>query len=153
MNELEVRLYCLVLYNISPIQQGIQALHASLDYTDKYKDTEMFKRYMECKTCIILNGGTSNQDPLNKGTMESHRDVLLENGIDIEVFHEPDLNNALTAIAFLVDERVFNKEKYPDLIPTDEFISYNELLSTWKENIGGDKNVFLREFLKGFKLA
>jgi hypothetical protein len=39
----KLKMYCIVLYNLSPIQQGIQALHAVVEYerrmnTKKYRE-------------------------------------------------------------------------------------------------------------------
>ena len=62
-NKLEYRMYGLVPYNISPIQQGIQFGHAVVEYMLNfpvdlrvYKDTKKWAE--EDKTFIILNGGT-----------------------------------------------------------------------------------------------
>jgi hypothetical protein len=65
----------------------------------------------------------------------------------------------MTAICFICDERVFNKEKYPDYDYDSLYFyldgmpiiktSYDE----WKEIVGGNKNLFLRELLSGKKLA
>ena len=69
---------------------------------------------------------------------------------------------------FLVDERVFNKEDYPNFEkevlpysktrPSDKKIEELEKRNAinyekWVEKIGGPKNAFLREFLPKFKLA
>jgi len=103
--ELEKRMYGLVPYNISPIQQAIQFGHAvvemSLDQIDEYFDWAA-----NWKTFIILNGGTSNGNPNFPGTMQQHLEILKENKISHAIFNEPDLNNMLSAIVFLVDERV-----------------------------------------------
>ena len=61
MNKLKKRLYFFVPYNISPIQQAIQAGHAALEYAFKYGNTEEFIDFVtNHKTWIILNGGTTN---------------------------------------------------------------------------------------------
>ncbi len=163
--ELEKRMYGLVPYNISPIQQAIQFGHAvvemSLDQTDEYFDWAA-----NWKTFIILNGGTSNDNPNFPGTMQHHLEILKEKEISHAIFNEPDLNNMLSAIVFLVDEQVFNKEDFPDFSDYLKNIyidiaeqSEEELKETfrldwfdWRDVIG-EKNVFLREFLKQFKLA
>jgi hypothetical protein len=90
-----------------------------------------------------------------KGSMQMHRDLLNENGVLFSEFREPDINDALTGIAFIVDERVFNKEDYPDY---EEVIHESMLVQMqhrkeWVDRIGGGKNVFLREFLTNFRLA
>ena len=100
--------------------------------------------------------------------------------IDFATFNEPDLGDQLTSVVFIVDERVFNRKKYPDFSDwlmnskyadliraelgenvytiseniknsnnKEDKKSYNE----WISFVGGEKNVFLRDFLKNFKLA
>lgn len=180
IKDLDFRMYCLVLYNISPIQQGIQSLHAALEYANEYSNTEEFKQYMRCKTVILLNGGTSNSGEetyygydKQKGSMELHFEELVENNVCASGFLEPDLNYSITSIAFLVDERVYNKEEYPDLldymtsndiINSAEYIKYKldydkikedypKEYNNWLNLIGGEKNEFLKQFLKQFRLA
>ena len=155
--QLEKRMYFLTMYNISPIQQGIQCGHAQMEYALKHWEDEEFQDWAKnWKTWIILNGGTSNSKPAaikDAGTMEQHYLTLLfHNKIKCTPFFEPDLNHSLTSIAFIVDERVFNKELYPDYIiyaGEDNSDSYED----WVKSVGGEQNVFLREFLKQFRLA
>jgi len=184
--ELELRMYFFVPYNISPIQQAIQAGHAALEYANKYGGEELFVRFVrEWKTWIILNGGTTNSgrglDGLVLGSLDQIGDDLLANDIQFAYFQEPDLNDALTAVCFIVDERVFNREDYPDFLEwilsikmfpeareampasnvvmlrmktMEELIKiFPEWYPEWIEFIGGEKNLFLRELLKGKKLA
>jgi hypothetical protein len=120
-NELKLRMYFFVPYNISPIQQAIQAGHSALAYADKFGSEELFIKFVrEHKTWIILNGGTTNEsrdfDGIAQGTLNQIADQLLDNEIDFSYFIEPDLNNALTALCFIADERVFNREDYPDFV-------------------------------------
>jgi hypothetical protein len=70
-------------------------------------------------------------------------------------FREPDLNDTLTAVVFLVDERVFKKDLYPNFeVDINVSDSTNEKqYQQWVEKIGGEKNVFLRNYLTNFKLA
>jgi hypothetical protein len=200
MNEkLELRMYGLVPYNISPIQQAIQFGHAVVEYGQLVKQSivippmatnalEVYDDWANnCKTFIILNGGTSNhsQNRYNEGefigSMETHLQTLQDNGVDLATFYEPDLNDMLSAIVFIVDERVFNKKDYPDFenwvienygdlirsdYPTASYMLARQIKEStskedqkvyqeWVRLIGGEKNVFLREFLdpKNFKLA
>lgn len=188
-------MYGLVPYNISPIQQAIQYGHAVVEYGQEMKrlgehNQSLNAQYNDWadnwKTFMILNGGTSNHSKNRyqlgefTGTMESHRDTLAQNCISFANFYEPDLNDMLSAIVFIVDERVFNKDKYPDfdLKPFygNERLDYNEIYKDpmdpkfpnkyalmgskvreewefWVESIGGGKNLFLRTFLKNFRLA
>jgi hypothetical protein len=114
-----------------------------------------------------LNGGTTNNNPNKLGTLNKHLQTLRDNSIVCQDFYEPDLGDQLTAVVFIVDERVFNKELYPDFIPQTLPYNYapsievelslvmgNEIdYKNWVESIGGEKNLFLREFLKQFRLA
>ena len=199
---LEKRMYFFVPYNISPIQQAIQAGHAALEYARKYQDDEEFIDFANnWKTWIILNGGTTNskirKDVINIRDTEDpyignldnlyvkfilwnikHKDDIINHTI----FQELDLNDALTAVCFICDERVFNYEDYPDfaqfILDTDiddttkeHFDRYQlgtklyrksleELITLfpdqyvkWTTLLGGEKNVFLRNLLRGKKLA
>jgi hypothetical protein len=119
--QLELRMYFFVPYNISPIQQAIQAGHAALEYARKFGASELFRDFVnDHKTWIILNGGTTNDqrdfDGIAQGSLNQIGDQLQDNDIDFSFFHEPDLNDALTALCVIVDERVFNREEYPDFI-------------------------------------
>jgi len=125
----ELRMYFLVQYNISPIQQGIQALHACVEYQQKYGNTVEYKTWAKKhKTVILLNGGTSNDglgffygNNQQLGTMEMHLIDLEKNKIKCAAFYEPDLNYCCSAIAFLVPETVYNKKDYPDFEQLDNW--------------------------------
>lgn len=161
MKKLEYRMYGFVPYNISPIQQGIQFGHAVVEYAQKhFKDAEYQSWAKIDKTFIILNGGTTNA----KGPFGMQVALNELNKIKIKnaTFFEPDLNDALTSIVFLVDERVFDKKKYPnfmdkDLLDQTEFGSKEEEelqdYDKWLKTIGGKQNEALREFLSKYRLA
>jgi hypothetical protein len=165
--DLEYRMYGLVPFNISPIQQAIQYGHAVVEYGLNVKNLpphqELYENWARNhKTFIILNGGTTNNNPERLGTLNQHLATLNENGVITSEFYEPDLNDALTAVVFLVDERVFNKELYPDLDPIQfqsGFVADEEYrlaeFNEWKKQFGedADKIAFLRYFLKQFRLA
>ena len=192
-------MYGLVPYNISPIQQAIQYGHAVVEYGLKFFNEGEYQDWAKyCKTFMVLNGGTSNHtqdryrglkndagfwgivDGNYSGTMEKNLSELTLNEIKIATFYEPDLNDMLSAIVFLVDERVFDREKYPDFdlksIYGEYKLKYSEIYedpmdpkfpnlynlmgsevrtswNDWVESIGGRKNLFLRVFLKNFRLA
>ena len=170
---LEYRMYGLVPYNLSPIQQGIQFGHGVVEYQQNVKnlpphETIYNKWAKKDKTFIILNGGTTNINPEKFGTLNQSLATLYFNGVLTSEFYEPDLGDQLTAVVFLVDERVFNRELYPDFqeeklpygtrkpskkaeIDLDERNEAN--YQKWVEKIGGPKNAFLREFLKSLRLA
>jgi len=181
MNFLEKRMYFFVPYNLSPIQKGIQAGHAALEYADMYGNDSDFRDFVDrWKTWIILDGGTTNSkrnsEGIRIGSLNQIGDALIKNDIPFSYFEEPDLNEAVTAICFICDERVYNYEKYPDFLKwldmngfynkASEIInlrienSKEELLKfcpesypKWVESLGGKQNVFLRELLKYKKLA
>jgi hypothetical protein len=200
--KLELRMYGLVPYNISPIQQAIQFGHAVVEYgqmVKSYKTDDVLRTNFllglyndwadNWKTFIILNGGTSNHS-INRyhdvefiGSMEKHLQTLNEIGVINATFYEPDLNDMLSAVVFIVDERVFNRKKYPDLgdwllnnkndflvdrlsspykfdrmrqngyFQTDANKEEREIYLEWEKSIGGEKNVKVRDFLSGLKLA
>jgi hypothetical protein len=170
---LEYRMYGLVPYNLSPIQQGIQFGHAVVEYQQNVRNLPphevIYNKWAQKdKTFIILNGGTTNINPEKLGTLNQNLAALYFNGILTSEFYEPDLGDQLTAVVFLVDERVFNRELYPEFqeeklpygtrkpskkaeIELDERNEAN--YQKWVEKIGGPKNAFLREFLKPLRLA
>ena len=127
-NRKELRMYGFVPYNISEIQKGIQFGHAVDEYgqmiklSNKSTHINRYDNWIKYdKTYIILNGGTSNHSvnryqPKDKsqGTMEEHLATLKGARIPIGVFYEPDLNDMLSGIVFVVPEEVFNKKDYPD---------------------------------------
>lgn len=171
-SNLEWRMYGLVPYNISPIQQGIQFGHAVVEYGLEFGNTEAYKKWArQDKTFIILNGGTTNKNTIQAGmpcgTLNKYELDLIENvpEVPIATFEEPDLGDQLTAICFLVDERVWNVEKYPDFKYKEGLIGYDGLemgydvqFYVWKNKFsssetGADHIVWLRNFLRGFKLA
>jgi hypothetical protein len=139
-NNLELRMYGLVCYQLTGIQGGIQYGHSKDQYTahiieyimnwhvdaktrkqlypDAETDESILENYLDWlanwKTYIILNGGTTNTHPERLGSLNQHLQTLQLNGVFCTEFYEPDLGDQLTGINFIVDERVFNKKKYPD---------------------------------------
>lgn len=156
---LEYRMYGLVPYNLSDIQKSIQFGHGVVEYQLNTEDTEyegIYKKWArKDKTFIILNGGTTNNNTDRLGSLQQHKDLLLINDITLATFYEPDLNDTLTAVVFLVDERTWNRELYPDFIQdfTLDLDVIGKQYQQWLERIGGPKNEFLRNFLPNFKLA
>jgi hypothetical protein len=123
------RMYGLVPYNISSIQQGIQFGHAVVEYGLQYgnvtdnviarhllpEDSKYTKWAKEDKTFIILNGGTTNKrliDGVPFGSLNQHVITLKEMGVNTAEFYEPDLGEELTATVFLVPKQVYNKKEY-----------------------------------------
>lgn len=162
----ELRMYFLVMYNLSPIQQGIQSLHACVEYSNVFGDTQLYKDWaLKHKTVIVLNGGTSNNiEPGYVGSMERHMEALESIGVDYECFREPDCNNATTAISFIVNEPVYDLKKLMALSkPRRE--DYDIVMSVYL-NDGYDmkfdtgetirytgKELKLHKFIEQFRLA
>ena len=174
------RMYGLVPYNISPIQQGIQYGHALQEYNNSFMEhpsisgfdeaenyynlEQEFKSWrLQDKTFIILNGGTSM-------TMEQHVQTLKDAGIHIGVFREPDLNMMVTGIVFLVPENVYKRDEWPDfkdwmikrnpsnhtlkrMSPEDMRVEHDLSYHEWLKMVGGEKIAFLKEFTSQFRLA
>jgi len=189
-NELELRMYGFVPYNISEIQKGIQFGHAVVEYgIENFASGQYLDWAKYWKTFIILNGGTSNHS-MNRyhhdeneyqGSMEDILEVLMLNEVKLATFYEPDLNDMLSAIVFIIDERVFNRKVYLDFgdwvmenhfsYLQDNLMNSNKiermrkdgyflngsdkerkLYSDWVDFVGGEKNAFLRDFLNPNKV-
>ena len=160
--KLSYRMYGLVPYNISPIQQAIQYGHAVVEYSllmnvsrsDKGYDGKSYMQWAKNdKTFIILNGGTTNTNPQSIGTLNMHRNYLDLLEVPNAAFYEPDLGDQLTAVVFLVDERVYDRENYPEY---ENFDFEEQLEEDYYANLFGNdwKHVLeLRNFLSAFKLA
>jgi hypothetical protein len=171
--ELELRMYCMVAYNLSPIQKGIQALHAVARYASHFGHIQLFKDWVDnYETVILLDAGTSNSAKVSitediveyKGSLNqlwhefSSKPEWFGNNLDL--FHEPDYNDGMTAFCLIVDERVFNKRLYPDY---NDFIkNYSEgylaefgavVRQEWLDYIGGEKIAFMKEKLNRLPLA
>ena len=189
-NKLELRMYGFVPYNISEIQKGIQFGHALVEYgLENFNTTEYLDWAKYWKTFIILNGGTSNHSTNRYheteeeyvGSMETILETLKENDVKVGTFIEPDLNDMLSAVVFIIDERVFNRKVYLDFGDwvMENHFSYlknnmltgskiermrkegyflnasdkeQKLYSDWVNLVGGEKNVFLRDFLNPNKV-
>jgi len=189
-NKLELRMYGFVPYNISEIQKGIQFGHALVEYgLENFNTTEYLDWAKYWKTFIILNGGTSNHSTNRYheteeeyvGSMETILETLKENDVKVGTFFEPDLNDMLSAVVFIIDERVFNRKVYLDFGDwvMENHFSYlknnmltgskiermrkegyflnasdkeQKLYSDWVNLVGGEKNVFLRDFLNPNKV-
>ena len=155
--QVRYRMYGLVPYNISPIQQGIQFGHAVVEYgISNTLDHNYIQWAHNDKTFIILNGGTTNYYKTESyGTLNQAHDALSLMNVETATFHEPDLGDQLTAIVFLVDERVWDKEKYPEFNKFLEVDHTNLEKDYYKQLFGDDTDQILgmREFLSNYRLA
>ena len=155
---LKQRMYGLVPYNISPIQQGIQFGHAVVEYGLSYghkSDDPYLQWARNDKTFIILNGGTTNNNKECFGTLNNAQIRLYSMGVQNESFCEPDLGDQLTAVVFLVDERVWDREKYPEFMKVLITDHTNLEKDYYKQLFGKDYEDVLemRDFLSQYKLA
>jgi hypothetical protein len=149
---LKYKMYFLVLGSLQAINKGVQNVHAALRYAHEFGDTDEFNDFLDNdETVIFLNGGTSNFDMGENGyylgTLNQFIEILPD-GVNYSVFIEPDINNALTSVCLLADERVYDYSKYPDY-DSEEDTSVEQ----WLLGIGGEKNAILRELLRDKKLA
>lgn len=104
----EQRMCSIALRHLTGIQKGIQTAHAIAEYGYKYHDTLEYKRWVKRdKTLIVLEAHSTQQ-------LEQAYTELKKAGIAVQKFVEPDINNSITAICFLMDETVWNTKKYPD---------------------------------------
>jgi hypothetical protein len=170
-------MYCFVPYQLTGIQNGIQLSHSIQEYANAYIEhlqsnktttVEWEKAYLEwCfngKTIIGLNGGSTNkrkEGDFFVGSLNNYLSDVESHGINVKSFYEVDLGDQLTSFCFLVDERVWDKNTYPNfdtkLYPkhmTPEQKTKKELdYSNWVTSVGGKVNVWLRQFLPKFKTA
>jgi hypothetical protein len=123
------RMYGLVPYNISPIQQAIQYGHAVVEYANDHFNEEDYQKWArKDKTFIILNGGTTNINTERLGSLNAHMETMYAHGLKFAMFYEPDLGDQLTAIVFLVDDRVWDRENWPDYqMPYAEQESFKDM--------------------------
>jgi len=160
---LKQRMYGLVPYNISPIQQGIQFGHAVVEYGLEHGESDGYLGWAhEDKTFIILNGGTTSTNPETPGTLNQALEQIDAMGLDYATFHEPDLGDQLTAVVFLVDERVWDLAKWPDSsrwYTDSDTATTDPVALVFKEDYmrthGDDAPQIakLQQWLNGFRLA
>jgi hypothetical protein len=98
-------MYFFVMYNLSGIQKGIQAGHAAVEYSryaaDRVGGYEQYAEFADDhKTFILLDGGGSQDMPMRAFELRSLN-------VKTASFYEPDLNNSLSAIAFILPEEVY----------------------------------------------
>lgn len=161
----KLRMYGFVPYNISPIQKGIQFGHAVVEYQLKHDGSEYLDWAKNNKTFIILDGGTTNKSQNNLGTLNKHVKTLTEFGIKYAKFYEEDLGDQLSAVVFIVDEKIYNKSKFKEYTfkPSmfDKFLSifdesiFGKKYLTWLDSLSEEdrKIAEFRKYLSGFKLA
>lgn len=150
------RMYGLVNYQLTGIQKGIQFGHAVVEYALKYGHTEEYKSWAtNDKTFVILDGGTTNNNPNKLGTLNKYADQL-ENDFNYNIarFTEEDLGDQLTAFVFILPETIYDDRYFsndPELIKN----IYNDYQHLY-DNIDYEKYEYilkLRNWVKKFKKA
>jgi hypothetical protein len=147
----EKRMYVLVPYQLTGIQKGIQALHAVVEYQTMLGHYPIYKEWAtEWKTVILLDGGTTNDGKIGlyghepfMGTLNESVQILRTNHIQCATFQEPDLQNALTGVAFICDEKVFDKT-----IPT-----FKNYVRPFEKHAIYDEEKFHKQYLEEFELT
>jgi len=158
MISLKQRMYSIVLRHLSGIQKGIQASHSQDEYKIIHGEKDEYRRWLETdKTVVILE--TDSTELLNNARLE-----LAANEVSHSIFTEEDLGDIITAISFVVDEKVWDFEAYPNCdfqpILTDHALTKKEIFelkekSQYEANVlvYGEKTAFLKQFIKKFRLA
>jgi len=102
------RMYGFCPMHLSGIQKGIQFGHAVVDYISRFGyESDVQQWALNDKTFIILDGFSS------VNMRENIIPKLVELGFKYMEFREPDLDNLLTAIVFLVPDTIYDYQ-YPD---------------------------------------
>lgn len=141
------RMYSLVLRQLSPIQKGVQSAHSIVEYCSKFDRRSEFIQWVHVdKTIIVLDGGTYND-------MRECENFLSELKVPYTVFYEEDLNNLLTSISFIVDDKVWDDKTYPTFDDIDLETSDSDDIPAWLNDMGGIRNYKLRNFLKKKRLS
>lgn len=155
--DIEYRMYCLAERHLSSIQKAIQSSHAIVEYSLMYGNSPEYKQWAKNdKTIIILDGGNSID-------LEDIKIHLIDMQYPFEVFYEPDMGNFMTAIAFLVPNKIYDYQMYgtsyndyllktisiseKEILPSK--ISYNE----WLEMIGGKTAESIKAIISSLRIA
>lgn len=148
--------------SLSDKQIGIQFGHAVVRYIKKNFSMPQCTKWIEFdETFVILNGGSTNNNPERLGELNLIVETLKQNRIIHETFTEINIGDQLTAVVILVDDRVWDRKKWPDFtstsLPEQEF-SYKMELEEWKNRFSDckdkiDEILFLRNFLPKFRSA
>lgn len=130
MNKQELRCYTFTHFILSPIQQGIQSGHASMELVNKYvieqgwingMADQVYEWIGEHKTIICLNGGNS------AGLKDLHEflDVGL-NPFPFVPFHEDEqsLGGLMTSVATILPARIFETSSLLRKWELPEGVSY-----------------------------
>lgn len=116
----ELRMYSLVLYQLSGIQAGIQSGHSNDEYANCSEGDE-YDRYIDWrenhKTVMVMNGGSSSM-------LIETVNTLRDQGIQVTGFREPDLFNEYTSFSFLLDEKYFKKIDTAEMLDNSSEVNH-----------------------------
>lgn len=135
LGELRCMGYC--PYNIHPKQMGIQFGHAVVELGLMEPEHDIYLEWARYhKTFIVLDGGTTNNNPEKLGTINQLLNTIKQlDCVTIGEFYEPDLGDQLSSFVFIADEKLFDHKKYPTF---DDYIKqkYN-ITNTHQSHEGG----------------
>lgn len=159
-------MYGVVIRHLSGIQKGIQYQHAVQEYANAFqKDKEHIQWAKEDKTAVILECHSTNNE-ISASNMAQMQTLLAELvGLEWKFasFKEPDLNDTMTSIVFLADDRVWDRENYPDWktvvyesrLREDSALESesNPFYKVWLQRVGGPRIAQMKKILSPYKLA
>lgn len=153
------RMYVLVERHLSPISKGIQAAHAIVEYGMMIGMDEEYNDWaLRDKTIIMLDGGTPKD--LNKVKTE-----MDNRGIKCAQFQEEDLGYITTAVAFLVEDKIYDAEPFnvfhSNMVKENKELLFEkgvEGLEGYAEKeycklLGGENNLYINNIIKSKRLA
>lgn len=92
------KMYSVAMRHLSGIQKGIQSGHSVVEFQLKHGESKQYKRWArKDKTMIVLEANTSSQ-------LDKLMRKLRQFRIPYAPFREPDLDNIVTSVSFLIDE-------------------------------------------------
>lgn len=104
-----LKMYCIVLKQLSPIQKGIQAAHSIVEYQlQNQEQSELYDAWAKYnKTIVILNASDSKD-------LKGVERILQRYHIPYGSFRETSLDGILTSICFLYERPPFEYNKDVD---------------------------------------
>ena len=134
MNEQELRFYTFTNFMLSPIQQGIQPWHASMELVNKYMVEQGWVNGMaeqvtdwiaNHKTVVCLNGGNA----AGVRDIKAFLDLGMQSGQNTFPYagfyeDEQSLDGALTSVATILPARIFETAALIRARTLPPYISY-----------------------------
>lgn len=153
-----MRCYFLTNLYLSSIQHGIQSGHAVTELFVKYdKPTTsqeqalrdmVYDHAINHKTWYVLNGGMTEH-------LEPALDIVKASGLPWATFYEPGIGDALTAIALIVPNRIYdlvdNKRRGGKLSDLNDLMTMFGIIADTEELT--EAEIALVELLAGLSLA